>query len=129
MNKIVFKDIYNDIVELADINMQKKIWRNIDNDTGYISSFTEIYCRLFDEFSVESVIENVMSKMDVNPVFLFNMRKLVQMLNDYQEPENYIITQNDIHILEDLSWHIIIEQAKIVLNLWNNDVVMTEVIK
>lgn len=46
MDEIV-KNIYDDIVELSDLSLQKKLWLNEDNDTGLISSYTEVICCYF----------------------------------------------------------------------------------
>jgi len=34
----MYPEIKNRLLELSDIEMQKKLWLNIDNHTGWISS-------------------------------------------------------------------------------------------
>jgi len=42
--------IYDKIIELSDINLQRKLWLNENNDTGLISSYVEVMCSLFDDY-------------------------------------------------------------------------------
>ena len=49
----IIKNIYSDILELSDLELQKKLWLNENNETGLISSYTELMCRLFDDNKIE----------------------------------------------------------------------------
>ena len=40
------KNIYRCIKELSDLNLQKKLWLNENNDTGLISSYSELLSSL-----------------------------------------------------------------------------------
>lgn len=43
------ENIYRDLLELSDITLQKKLWLNQNNNTGLLSSYSELMCRLFDD--------------------------------------------------------------------------------
>lgn len=40
-------NIYGRLVELADLNLQRKLWLNEQNDPGLISSYPELMSSLF----------------------------------------------------------------------------------
>ena len=107
------KNIYEDIVELSDLTLQRKLWLNENNDTGLISSFEELYCRLFDDNDFEKFAESSAIKMGLNRKTITELKKLKDLLNRYEEKET------PVKIIEDPEWHKITQQAKIVLKTWN----------
>ena len=45
------QNIYENLLELSDLNLQKEIWFNIENTKGLVSSYAELMNRLFDDDS------------------------------------------------------------------------------
>lgn len=113
MNVIV-KNIYCDIYEISDLNWQRKLWLNENNDTGLISSFTEVYCRLFDDNCFESFIETTAKEVGMPQELIIELNKLKILLNSYDEADF-----SDEEIINDPDWKKVSEQAKVVINLWN----------
>jgi hypothetical protein len=60
------ENIYNDILELSDVNIQRKLWLNEANNTGLISSFTELMCRLFDDNNLDGFIDDAVPGSEVS---------------------------------------------------------------
>lgn len=112
MNKII-ENIYRMIVELSDLRLQRKLWLNEKNDTGEISSYTELMCSLFDDFSFNDFIDNEVSKIGLSDSAIFELNKLKEMLDNYKEKES------DEEIINDPEWKKIVEQARTVKNEWN----------
>ncbi len=112
MDKII-ENIYRMIVELANLSLQRKMWLNEDNDTGLISSYTELMCSLFDEFSFDDFIDNRVSEISLSNSAIFELNKLRNLLNNYKDKET------DEEILSDPEWKKIVEQAKIVIKEWD----------
>lgn len=124
MSKFQYKNIEDNLKELSDIELQNKLWLNSSNATGKISSYDELYCRLYDDNLIENFIENVLINIEINPKLFFEIKKLIQLLNDFKEPELYLRYKDDIYILEDPNWHKIVEQSKFVLCLWKKEIIL-----
>ena len=112
MNKII-ESIYRMIIELSDLSLQRKLWLNENNDTGLISSYTEVMCSLFDDFSFDDFIDNRASKIGLSNATIFELNKLRELLNSYNEKES------DEGIIGDPEWKEVVEQAKIVIREWD----------
>jgi len=112
MDKII-ENIYRIIVELANLSLQRKLWLNEENDTGLISSYAELMSSLFDDFSFDDFIDNRDSKIGLSNSVIFELNKLRDLLNSYNEKEA------DEEILSDPKWKKIVEQAKIVIKKWD----------
>lgn len=115
MDKII-ENIYRTIVELASLSLQRKLWLNENNDTGLISSYSELMCSLFDDFSFDDFIDSEAAKIGLPNSLIFELNKLRDMLNSYVEKES------DEEIINDTEWKKIVEQAKIVIEKWVNEV-------
>lgn len=113
--KIVEKYIYDRIIEISDIFLQRKIWLNKDNNTGLTSSYVELMCSLFDDFNFDNFIDNTASKIGLSDTVIFHLDKLRKLLNNYEEKES------DEEIINDPEWKKIIEQAKIVVEEWKSN--------
>ena len=109
---IISKNIYKDINELSDLSLQKKLWLNENNDTGLISSYDEVMCRLFDDNGVDDFIDVTASKIGMPDELISKLKKLRSMLNTYQQKET------DKEIINDKEWKLIADQAKIILSEW-----------
>lgn len=110
----MYTNLVSDIKELSDIDFQKKVWLNLNNNTNYISSYIELYNKLFDDDQIDDYYRELKSK-NKNGELVLQLDKLINMLNAYKEPEDY--NGNDICILEDPNWVLITEQAKVVYTL------------
>lgn len=104
--------IYKNIVVLSDIELQKKLWLNQNNDTGLISSYTELMCSLFDDFGFDDFVEKESSNIGLSKSLIFELSKLKELLNNYVEKET------DEDIINDSEWERIILQSNIVKELW-----------
>ena len=109
----IIENTYNKIIELSDLSLQRKIWLNENNDTGLISSFAELMCSLFDDFNFDDFIDNRASKMNLSDSAIFELNKLRELLNIYDEKDS------DEDIINDPEWQKIVNQAKLVLKEWN----------
>ena len=110
--EIVKKNIYEDIVELSDLDLQKKLWLNENNDTGLISSYTEVMCRLFDDNCLDDFIDKEAHILGLTITQISELDKLRKNLNNYKEKET------DGEIIEDPLWNEVVIQAQKVLNIW-----------
>ncbi len=108
------QNIYNDLLELSDLDFQRKLWLNENNDTGLISSYIELMNRLFDDNSFDDFIDNNAPKIAIDPNVVSELNKLRNSLNEYEEKGT------DREIISDPRWVKISEQAKLVIKMWNN---------
>lgn len=112
MNKII-ENIYRLVAELANLSLQRKLWLNENNDTGLISSYSELMCSLFDDFSFDDFVDNEAAKIGLSKSLTYELSKLRELLNSYDEKGS------DEEIISDPKWKKIVEQAKIVIKEWD----------
>lgn len=112
MDKII-KNIYDDIIELSDLSLQKKLWLNESNDTGLISSYVEVMCRLFDDNDFDDFVGRTAVKIGLSVELISELNILSTLLKNYNEKES------DAKIIMDPKWNQIVEQAKKVIKKWN----------
>jgi len=112
MDKII-ESIYRMIIELSDLSLQRKLWLNENNDTGLISSYTELMSSLFDDFNFDEFIDIRASKIGLSNSTIFELNNLRELLNCYNEKES------DEEIIGDPEWKKVVEQAKIVIREWD----------
>lgn len=110
---IITKYIYERILEASDLELQRKIWLNENNDTGLMSSYVELMCSLFDDFNFDDFIDNRASTIGLSNTAIFELNKLRELLNSYVEKES------DEEIINDPEWEKIVEQAKVVIEKWD----------
>lgn len=101
------------IYEISDINMQKKLWLNQDNDTGLISSYAELMSSLFDDLDFDFFIDFFIVDNGFELSLIDKFNKLRDLLNNYNEK------LYDKEIVEDPEWIQISFLAKDILNEWN----------
>ena len=104
------ENTYRDILELSDLDKQKKSW--LGNDPNYVSSYVEIMCKLFDDDNFDIFIAES-EKLELSSKLVNELKKLRELLNQYEEGD-----KTDKEIIEDPSWGLVVNQAKIVLNNW-----------
>jgi len=109
---IKITNIYNDILEISDISFQKRAW--LDKNESDCSSYVEVMCRLFDDNNFDSFVEQDAKKYGLDPKLISELKTLQEMLNNYEEK------LTDSEIIQDPNWMIIVNQAKKVINFWNN---------
>ena len=114
MNEVIV-NIYNRIMELSDLGVQRKLWLNENNDTGLISSYYELVNSLFDDFNFDIFIDNTAAQNGLSNSSIFELSKLRELLNNYNK------MSSDEEIINDPEWKEIVEQAKLVINEWNKD--------
>lgn len=112
MKKII-DNIYERIVELSDLSLQRKLWLNENNNTGLISSYVELMSSLFDDFNFDDFVDGYASKVGLSENVIFELAKLRKMLNNYDEKES------DLEIINDSEWKKIVKQAKVVVKKWS----------
>ncbi len=112
MTNRAIENIYSEIIELSDLSLQRKLWLNESNDTGLISSYTEVMCSLFDDFSFDEFIVKTSAEMGFPADIIFELDKLRILLNEYEEKGS------DEIILNDPEWGKVVNQAKIVMTKW-----------
>ncbi|MPL73358.1 hypothetical protein SDC9_19157 [bioreactor metagenome] len=105
--------IYDKIVEISDIQLQRKLWLNQNNDLGLISSFVELMCSLFDDFHFDDFIDKTASEIGLSNSIIVELNKLRSYLNNYDEKK-----YSDEEIINDSEWLKVVEQAKEVLKIW-----------
>lgn len=108
------QNIYNDLLELSDLDLQMKLWLNENNDTGLISSYIELMNRLFDDNGFDDFIDNDAPKIGIDSTVVSELNKLRNSLNEYEEKGT------DREIISDTRWVKISEQAKLVVKMWND---------
>ena len=104
------ENTYRDILELSDLNKQKKSW--LGNDPNYVSSYVEIMCKLFDDNNFDIFIDES-EKLGLSYKLVNELKKLRELLNQYEEGD-----KTDKEIIEDPLWSLVVNQAKIVLDNW-----------
>lgn len=114
----MIENIYKKLIELSDIELQRKLWLNEHNDTGEISSYVELMNSLFDDYSFDSFVEMNASKAGMSRTVVAELEKLRSILNNYKEMET------DEGILNDAGWLEIVNQAKGVIDKWDRDFII-----
>ncbi|MDR6489143.1 hypothetical protein J2799_003682 [Chryseobacterium vietnamense] len=103
----MYKEFKDRLLELSDINLQRKLWLNIGNDTGLVSSYSELFNSLLGDFDFDYEVKSL---EDSN--LKQNLLKLKVMLEEYKEPSSYKTNYDDSIILDDPNWKKIVLFAK-----------------
>jgi len=107
-------NIYNSLIELSSLELQRMLWLNENNNTGHISSYSELMCSLFDDFNFDDFVEIGAKNNGLSMSLIIELRELRRLLINYNEKEM------DELIINDPNWQTIVEQGKIVMKKWNN---------
>lgn len=110
---MLFPEFKKRLVELSDIDLQRKLWLNIDNNTGLISSYSELFNSLCSDFDFDYEIKDL-----EDDKLKQNLQKLKVMLEEYKEPYPFDFKENwdDSIILNDSRWLEIVNFAKNIIN-------------
>jgi hypothetical protein len=118
MDIIHTKGIYEVILEISSIELQKKMWLNIPQ-SNLISSYGEAMTKLYNDHLFEEFVSSGASKMKFTTEMILKLRKLNDSLNNYEKIGfNY---QFDKDIINDKNWLVIVEQAKDIISDWPNE--------
>ena len=109
------KSIYDNIEEASSIKQQKMYWLNENNVEGYVSSYIELMCTLFDDFDFDDFVKNTAYRLGFPP-------KLIELLQEFRDAiKNYQAKDetDDRAIIEDPNWHIVVEKARDIIKEWD----------
>lgn len=70
--------IYDNIEESSNIKQQKMYWLNENNVEGYVSSYIELMCTLFDNFDFDDFVKNTACRLGFPP-------KLIELLQEFRD--------------------------------------------
>ncbi|MEM1322225.1 MAG: hypothetical protein AAGG75_18330 [Bacteroidota bacterium] len=93
--------------ELSSVDLQVKLWLNIENETGLISSYTELMENVSGtdfNYVVHQLVQDASLKAD--------LVQLLALLDAYEEPKSYVQCRNDVYIVADPVWKKIRDFAK-----------------
>jgi hypothetical protein len=118
MDEILLKrieyEIFLDILEISDIEFQKKIW--FTEFEKIFSSYAEIMCRLFDDNQYECFIEKYTTPLGYPLSFQKKLYEFRDKLNNYNKEDN----KSDLEIINDPKWREISKLAKSIITEWPN---------
>lgn len=110
------QNIYENLLELSNINLQKEIWLNIENTKGLVSSYAELMNRLYDDDSFDLFIDKRALELGIGSNLIAQLNHLRSLLNHYNEKTT------DAEIINDQNWIHISNQASLIVEIWNNDI-------
>lgn len=113
MEKYWIKNITYSIKCFSDIERQKKVWRGLDKN--FCSSYLEDWSILFDDNDFEDFI-NTWEKENNDIETLSELNKFKEYLFEYNSKQPDTKKYDDIQILEDPEWTIVVQQAKKLLD-------------
>ena len=108
---VLVGNILKDLEELSDIEYQRHVW--LGRSTMAVSSFTELYCRLFDDDNFDAFVDRSRKELNMPDKIHKEVSALRTLLNKYDDSGK----EDDFAILEDPVWHVIVLQSKKVLIL------------
>jgi hypothetical protein len=114
MDAIFTKAIYEQILLISDIELQKKMWLN--TESKLISSYPEIMCTLYDVNLFEDFVFFGAQNMKFSTVLIAKLQVLNKMLNNYKEIGYYLDIEEKI--IKDENWLVIVNQANDIIKDW-----------
>ncbi len=114
---VILDHIYDDLYELSNIGLQKRLWLGECVDIGYVSSSTELFCRLFDDDLFDDFVMTLNKEEYENLEIIYKLITLHTKLNEYNDNLE-IKNLEDVEILEDPKWFEIVSVAQEVLHNW-----------
>lgn len=113
MNKIIFNNIYEDVLEISSRKLQDELW--LGKNPKKCSSFTEVMCRLFDDNNFENFINFSVYEIGFSPKLIEELKLLSVKL------DNYLELIDDEKIINDPNWEEVRKVAKKVIALWDKE--------
>jgi len=110
--KITERNIFFHILEISDIEFQKRAW--FGQYKNYISSYSELMCRLFDDDKYTLFINQYAKSLGYSFSFIKKLNALELKLNSFNKNE----LLSDLEIINDSYWHKISDMAKTIIQGW-----------
>lgn len=107
MNKQISVEVFEILEELSNPDLQVKLWLNIENEGGLISSFTELLNDV-DGPDFNYVASNLIEDSDLKKELFI----LLEKIKNYKEPTSYKKYKNDVFIISDPNWKTIRDYTK-----------------
>lgn len=101
--------------EIAEVDLQIKLWLNIENHTNQISSFSDLMDNI-DTGELQLIVDNFIADSSCKA----DIAKLLKLIENYKAPEIYYSYQNDAYIIADPKWKRIRDFAKEITIKYNN---------
>ena len=121
--KLVLRNIYNNIEELSDLDLQYKVWIKAEVP-NYVSSYTELRCSLFDSSDYKGFIERDIKAYDLKEEFVNKLIELYPILKNYDDKD-----KTELEIINDPAWKSISELAKEIKALWEDSMLYDRMAK
>jgi hypothetical protein len=110
--RTIEKNIYLDILEISNIELQKKSWFGLAEN--HVSSYSELMCRLFDDDQFELFLDKYVLQLDYAIPFRNKLELLKESLNAFNNEE----AKTDMEIINDVEWIKISQLAKSIITDW-----------
>lgn len=114
MIRQIERNIFFHILEISDINFQKKIWFNYY--PNYISSYRELMCSLFDDDNFLLFLDQYTTLLNYDEQFKNKLYSLYKKLISFNSKDDL----TDKQIIENKHWVIISKYAKTIIKKWPN---------
>jgi hypothetical protein len=108
----VEKDIYIDILEISNIEFQKKLW--FSHYKNYFSTYADLICDLFDDNQFDIFIQQYASLLHYTLDFIRKLSYLRDSLKNFNKEDN----KSDIEIINNPQWIKISKLAKEIIDEW-----------
>lgn len=105
--------IYKIVTEISDRTFQERIW--IKGEGPQVSSWTEVICRLFDDYDFDSFLDEYATQIGISSTLHKHLYQLRDKLNTYQQKET------DAEIVVDPEWQQISQFAQDILGSLENE--------
>lgn len=106
MNRNVWREnIINILSDISDESLQMKAWIKGE---GYCATPDEMYCMLFDDYSIELFVED--NFVALNHEQKSSAKKLITLMNLYSDVCG--VSMNPSDVISNASWEEIRVQAK-----------------
>lgn len=120
--KLVLRNIYNNIEELSNLDLQYKVWIKAEIP-NYVSSYIELINR-FDDNDYEGFITKDIKEFDLKEEFIHKLVEVHTLLENYNG-----IDKTHLEIINDQAWRAISDVAKEVKALWEDSVLYERMAK
>jgi hypothetical protein len=119
---ILFTNLCHHLEVLAEERIQRKVWLNENNDTGEISSFTELYLGIMYDCALDEILKNQDYWGGVPSAVIEELERLGIELKCFKDRVSHILsreTPEDLEsIMQNPDWIKISQHAKKILEMW-----------
>jgi len=113
ITRTIEKNIYFDILEISNIELQKESWFGLAEN--HVSSYSELMCRLFDDDRFELFLDEYVFQLDYAVSFREKLELLKESLNTFNNDE----AKTEMEIINDIEWIKISQLAKSIITDWS----------